>query len=152
MRLASPAYCCLRLEHPREDVVHVLGVVAKVEQRLQLARRQSLRHVRIGLQQGEEIAALPPHRHGVALDQAVGVLASIAFSGSASYLLLKAIGLVTPLKVDRREEGLGLDVSQHGEEAYADDEGAVLILQRTEGPAPAGVPTLSATAAEGGRS
>ena len=56
--------------------------------------------------------------------QAIAVAAAIAYSGVASYLLLKVIGLVTPLKVDKREEGLGLDVSQHGEEAYADDEGA----------------------------
>ena len=59
---------------------------------------------------------------------------------------------MTPLKVDTREEGLGLDVSQHGEEAYADAEGAILILQRTETDAPAGVPALAAAAAEGGRS
>ena len=73
-------------------------------------------------------------------------------AGSRRYVLLKVIGLVTPLKVDKRDEGLGLDVSQHGEEAYADDEGAVLILQRTSADAPAGVPALAAAAAEGGRS
>jgi Amt family ammonium transporter len=84
--------------------------------------------------------------------QAVGVAAAIAYSGTASYVLLKAIALVTPLKVDPREEGLGLDVSQHGEEAYADDEGAILILQRAEGPAPAAAPALAGVAAEGGRS
>jgi Amt family ammonium transporter len=67
-------------------------------------------------------------------------------------MLLKVIGLVTSLKVDKREEGLGLDVSQHGEEAYADDEGAILILQRTSADAPAGVPALAAATAEGGRS
>jgi len=54
--------------------------------------------------------------------------------------------------VDKREEGLGLDVSQHGEEAYADDEGAILILQRTSADAPAGVQALAAATAEGGRS
>jgi Amt family ammonium transporter len=84
--------------------------------------------------------------------QAAGVLAAIAYSGVASWLLLKAIGLVTPLKVNARDEGLGLDVSQHGEEAYADDEGAILILQRTESDAPAAAPVLAAAAAEGGRS
>jgi len=60
---------------------------------------------------------------------------------------------VTPLKVDKREEGLGLDVSQHGEEAYADDEGAVLILPRDAADAPAALPAIAAAAAaEGGRS
>jgi Amt family ammonium transporter len=33
-----------------------------------------------------------------------------------------------PLRADVSDEGLGMDVSQHGEEAYADGEGAVLIL------------------------
>ena len=84
--------------------------------------------------------------------QAIAVVAAIAYSGVASYLLLKVIGLVTPLKVDKREEGLGLDVSQHGEEAYADDEGAVLILPRDAADAPAALPALAAAAAEGGRS
>jgi Amt family ammonium transporter len=80
------------------------------------------------------------------------VVATIVYSALASFLLLKVIGLFTPLKVDRKEEGLGLDVTQHGEEAYADDEGAVLILQRTGADAPAAVPALAAAAAEGGRS
>jgi Amt family ammonium transporter len=84
--------------------------------------------------------------------QAVGVVATIVYSALASFLLLKVIGLVTPLKVDRKEEGLGLDKTQHGEEAYADDEGAVLILRRTGADAPAAVPALAAAAAEGGRS
>ena len=62
--------------------------------------------------------------------QALAVLATVVYSAVASFALLKAIGLVLALKADRREEGLGLDVSQHGEEAYADDEGAILILPR----------------------
>ena len=84
--------------------------------------------------------------------QAMGVLATIVYSAVASFALLKVIGLVAALKADRREEGLGLDVSQHGEEAYADDEGAVLILPREGADAPADLPALAATAAEGGRS
>jgi Amt family ammonium transporter len=84
--------------------------------------------------------------------QALGVLATIAYSGAASFALLKLIGLVTPLKVATKEEGLGLDVSQHGEEAYADDEGAVLILQRAETAAEPALPALAAATAEGGRS
>jgi ammonium transporter, Amt family len=84
--------------------------------------------------------------------QALGIVAAVLYSGAVSYLLLKAIALVTPLKVGAREEGLGLDVSQHGEEAYADAEGAVLILERTGMDGPAAVPALAAAAAEGGRS
>ncbi|HEY8234254.1 MAG TPA: ammonium transporter [Vicinamibacteria bacterium] len=83
--------------------------------------------------------------------QAVAVLAAIAYSAVASYVLLKLVGLVMPLKVAKKEEGLGLDVSQHGEEAYADDDGAILVLQRGETTAQPG-PALTAAAAEGGRS
>ena len=84
--------------------------------------------------------------------QAVGVLAAIAYSAVASYLLLKLIGLVMPLKAATKEEGLGLDVSQHGEEAYADDEGAILILQRPDAAASRTAPALNVATAEGGRS
>ena len=81
--------------------------------------------------------------------QALGVLATIAYSGVASYVLLKVIGLVTSLKVATKEEGLGLDVSQHGEEAYADHDGAILILQRDDAAVEA--PALAGAAAGGGR-
>ena len=84
--------------------------------------------------------------------QAVGVVATIAYSAVASYLLLKLINLVVPLKAAMKEEGLGLDVSQHGEEAYADDEGAVLILQRPAVAVSQTAPALTAATAEGGRS
>ena len=82
--------------------------------------------------------------------QALGVLAAIAYSGLATFLLLKLIGLVAPLKVAAKDEGLGLDVSQHGEEAYADHDGAILILQRDR-PAAAETPALAAATAGGGR-
>ena len=84
--------------------------------------------------------------------QAVAVVATIAYSAVASYLLLKLINLVMPLKAATREEGLGLDVSQHGEEAYADDEGAILILQRPDAAASQPATVLTAATAEGGRS
>ena len=32
-----------------------------------------------------------------------------------------------PLRVSEREEALGLDVTQHGEEAYVTGEGAILV-------------------------
>jgi Amt family ammonium transporter len=81
--------------------------------------------------------------------QALGVLAAIVYSGVVSFVLLKLIGLVSPLKVAAKEEGLGLDVSQHGEEAYADHDGAVLILERDGAGEPA--PVLAAATAGGGR-
>ncbi len=84
--------------------------------------------------------------------QALAVLAALAYSGVVTFLLLKGLALVTSLKVGKREEGLGLDVSQHGEEAYADHEGAILVLQRPETESLAPVPALAASAAQGGRS
>jgi len=60
--------------------------------------------------------------------QAVGVLAALAYSAVGTVVILKLIALVTPLRASAREEGLGLDVSQHGEEAYARGEGAILVL------------------------
>jgi len=60
--------------------------------------------------------------------QAAAVGATILYSGAASYLLLKAIGLVMPLRPSEREEAVGLDVWEHGEEAYSSGEGAILVL------------------------
>jgi ammonium transporter, Amt family len=62
------------------------------------------------------------------LIQAAAVGAVIVFSGVGTFLLLKLVSLFAALRVPIREEGMGLDVSQHGEEAYARDEGAILVL------------------------
>ncbi len=78
--------------------------------------------------------------------QAVAVGASILFSGAASFALLKLIGLVIPLRASTTEEGPGMDVSQHGEEAYMHGDGAILVLPDTASPIGA-----SAMATEGGR-
>jgi Amt family ammonium transporter len=67
--------------------------------------------------------------------QLVATLAAIAWSALASWALLKLVGALLPLRVSARDEGLGLDVSQHGEEAYASAEGALLLLPQSE-PAP----------------
>ncbi len=82
--------------------------------------------------------------------QLVATLAALVWSGVLTFALLKAIDAVAPLRAGTRDEGLGLDVSQHGEEAYARDEGAILILPSAPAPAPEAVPGL-APAAEGGR-
>jgi ammonium transporter, Amt family len=50
--------------------------------------------------------------------QASAILAVIAYSGIASFILLKVIGLIMPLRASDSEESAGLDVSLHGEEAY----------------------------------
>ena len=62
------------------------------------------------------------------LIQAAGVAATLLYSGAASFVLLKAIALVMPLRPPEREEAVGLDVWEHGEEAYSSGEGAILVL------------------------
>ncbi|MBW8861209.1 MAG: ammonium transporter [Acidobacteria bacterium] len=57
------------------------------------------------------------------LIQAAAVLAAIVYSGTASFLLLKAIALVMPLRATTEEEASGLDISLHGEDAYLHDGG-----------------------------
>jgi ammonium transporter, Amt family len=52
---------------------------------------------------------------GQVLIQLYGIVVTIAWSGIASYLLLKIIAAFLPLRVDRRSEIEGLDVTQHGE-------------------------------------
>jgi Amt family ammonium transporter len=83
------------------------------------------------------------------LIQAAAVGSAMVFSAAGTFLLLKLVGLFASLRVPAREEGMGLDVSQHGEEAYARDEGAILVLPEVvAAPAAAGVPQ---PVPEGGR-
>ena len=64
-------------------------------------------------------------------DQALAALAAPVYAFCATYVLLRLMALVTPLRATPREEALGMDVVQHGEEAYATGEGAILV---TPGP------------------
>lgn len=50
--------------------------------------------------------------------QILSVLVVAAYSFFGSYLLLKIINIFSPLRVSSEEETTGLDLSQHGEEAY----------------------------------
>jgi ammonium transporter, Amt family len=50
--------------------------------------------------------------------QAVAVLAAMVYCGVATFVLLKLIGLVIPLRATEAEEVEGLDINTHGEEAY----------------------------------
>jgi Amt family ammonium transporter len=79
--------------------------------------------------------------------QALCVLAVIAYSGAATFGLLKLVAAFAPLRASARDEGLGLDVTQHGEEAYTRGEGAILVLHETPGTS---LPIPAAAPAEGG--
>jgi Amt family ammonium transporter len=61
-------------------------------------------------------------------DQVLAVLAAPTYAFVATFVLLKAIGAVMPLRATDREEAMGMDVVQHGEEAYVTGEGAILLL------------------------
>ena len=56
---------------------------------------------------------------GQVVIQGAAVLAAIAYSGVMSFVLLKVVGAVLPLRADAGEENAGLDLTQHGEEAYS---------------------------------
>jgi ammonium transporter, Amt family len=60
-------------------------------------------------------------------DQAKAALAAPAYAFVATFVLLKVIGALMPLRVAERDESIGLDVTQHGEEAYVTGEGARLV-------------------------
>ncbi len=55
---------------------------------------------------------------GQLVTQVVAVVAAIVYSGVLSFVLLKLVGLVTPLRVETEAENFGLDPTQHGEEGY----------------------------------
>jgi Amt family ammonium transporter len=60
-------------------------------------------------------------------DQALAALAAPTYAFVATFVLLKVIGFLMPLRATEREEALGLDVVYHGEEAYPTGEGAILV-------------------------
>ena len=64
---------------------------------------------------------------GQVLIQVYSVLAVLAYSGIATFVILKVLGLVVSLRAVGRLEGVGLDVNDHGEEAYTAGDGAILI-------------------------
>ncbi|HEY6360810.1 MAG TPA: ammonium transporter [Vicinamibacterales bacterium] len=60
---------------------------------------------------------------GQLLTQATAVVAAIVYSGGMSFILLKLIGVVLPLRATSSDESEGLDITLHGEEAYLHAEG-----------------------------
>jgi Amt family ammonium transporter len=50
--------------------------------------------------------------------QLVATVVAVAFSAVATFVILKVVNLIVPVRVEEDEEVLGLDSSQHGEVAY----------------------------------
>jgi Amt family ammonium transporter len=59
--------------------------------------------------------------------QVLAILVAPTYAFIVTFGLLKLIGLVTPLRTTEHQEAIGMDVTQHGEEAYVTGEGAILI-------------------------
>jgi Amt family ammonium transporter len=64
-----------------------------------------------GLAEGRSIAS----QFGV---QALGALATLAWCGVATFVILKIVGAMVGLRVDRDQETEGLDIAQHDERGY----------------------------------
>jgi len=59
--------------------------------------------------------------------QALAAVAAPTYAFVATFVILRAIRLFTPLRSTEPEEALGMDIVQHGEEAYPTGEGAILV-------------------------
>ncbi|NPV26293.1 MAG: ammonium transporter [Firmicutes bacterium] len=62
--------------------------------------------------------------------QIVAVLATVVFAAVTTFIILKLVDTVCGLRVSEEEEEAGLDLTQHGEDAYAD----VTVMGATSGP------------------
>jgi Amt family ammonium transporter len=76
-------------------------------------------------------------------EQALAVLVTPAYAFGMTFLILRGLALVMPLRTTPHDEAVGMDIVQHGEEAYATGEGAVLVAPEAglEPPVPVGGPT-----------
>ena len=60
-------------------------------------------------------------------DQALAAIVAPLYAFCATYVILRGLSALTALRADDRVEALGMDVTYHGEEAYATGEGAILV-------------------------
>jgi Amt family ammonium transporter len=58
--------------------------------------------------------------------QAMAVAATIVYSGTMSFVLLKLISVIVPLRSTVDDEEVGIDLSNHGEEAYVHGESVAM--------------------------
>jgi ammonium transporter, Amt family len=56
------------------------------------------------------------------------IVAVLLYSGGITFVILKVLGLIMKIRATEKEEGIGLDLAFHGEEAYANGDGSVLLL------------------------
>jgi Amt family ammonium transporter len=65
-------------------------------------------------------------------DQALAALVAPLYAFGATFAVLTAIKAVMPLRASEHEEAIGMDVIQHGEEAYVTGEGAILVVPESD--------------------
>ncbi|CAD0227506.1 Ammonium transporter [Planktothrix agardhii] len=58
---------------------------------------------------------------GQLIPQIVGVVATYVFAGAGTFVIIKILGSLMELRVKPMVEEQGLDIDQHGEEAYGED-------------------------------
>jgi ammonium transporter, Amt family len=60
--------------------------------------------------------------------QVVAAAVTPAYAFIVTFILLKLVGAVMPLRASEHDEAIGMDVVYHGEEAYPTGEGAILVM------------------------
>jgi Amt family ammonium transporter len=60
--------------------------------------------------------------------QVVAAAVTPAYAFIVTFILLKIVGAVMPLRASEHDEAVGMDVVYHGEEAYPTGEGAILVM------------------------
>ena len=65
------------------------------------------------------------------VNQLISVVAAYAFVAIGTFIILKIVGLITPLRATAEEEEIGLDITQHGEDAYPEYSVGGPVLRRT---------------------
>jgi Amt family ammonium transporter len=83
---------------------------------------------------------------GLVVKQLIAVLATYAYCGVGTLILLVIVNAITRVRADEDEEILGLDLTQHSERAYALSGGESVAFVRLTEPKAASVPP-----SEGGR-
>jgi Amt family ammonium transporter len=71
-------------------------------------------------------------------DQALAAVVAPAYAFGATFIILNLMKLVMPLRASDKDESVGLDIVEHGEDAYATGEGAILVTPEAgqAGPVP----------------
>ena len=64
--------------------------------------------------------------------QALAAAVTPAYAFIMTFILLKLVGAVMPLRASEHDEAIGMDVVYHGEEAYPSGEGAILVTPESE--------------------